>query len=279
MWDPRLGFSWWQDDGYRTGTFYLRFGTVLAHPWFSSFQSFGDGLYATLWGDGLFGGMADALARPPWNYDLMAVGYWLALVPTLAVLIGGILVLVRFLRQTSAEYLLMLGLAFLAALALVHMSIVLPYQCHVKAFYGLCALVPLCAFGACGLDALCRWSGKARTAVCILFGVWAINSVAAFWISRSAEATARSRAQSLWKEERRLEAVELLKVTLERDLNPQTEAQSFLAYLLMETGDLAEAGKLAAVAVRNEPNEPKGHLVLADLLTRQQRFEEATEHA
>ena len=64
VWDPRLGFSWWQDDGYRTGAFYLRFGAVLAHPWFSSFKSFADGVYATLWGDGLFGGMADALAPP-----------------------------------------------------------------------------------------------------------------------------------------------------------------------------------------------------------------------
>src|ERR1035441_10547311 len=31
VWDPRLGSSWWQDDGYRTGAFYLRFGAVLAH--------------------------------------------------------------------------------------------------------------------------------------------------------------------------------------------------------------------------------------------------------
>ncbi|HVM51496.1 MAG TPA: hypothetical protein VMU04_25920, partial [Candidatus Acidoferrum sp.] len=89
VWDPRLGFSWWQDNGYRTSGFYLRFGSVLAHPWFSSFSSFADGIYGTLWGDGLLGGGADAVARPPWNYDLMAVGYWLALVPTLALLVGG----------------------------------------------------------------------------------------------------------------------------------------------------------------------------------------------
>ena len=279
VWDPRLGSSWWQDDGYRTGAFYLRFGAVLAHPWFSSFKSFGDGIYATLWGDGLFGGAADALARPPWNYDLMAVGYWLALVPALAVVVGGILVLARFLRQPSAEWFLVLGLAFLAALAMVHMSIALPYQCHVKAFYGLCALVPLCAFGACGLDALCRWSGKLRPVICILFGVWAINSYAALWIVRSAEATCLVHAQSLWKEERHVEAVQLLKARLEQAPDHSTEARQLLAYLLMETGDLQEAGKLAETAVRQTPNGPKGHLVLAALLTRQERFEEATEHA
>jgi tetratricopeptide (TPR) repeat protein len=278
VWDPRLGFSWWQDDGYRTGAFYLRFGAVLVHPWFSSFKSFADGIYATLWGDGLFGGAADAVARPPWNYDLMAIGYWLALVPALAVGVGGILVLVRFLRQPSAEWLLVLGLAFLAALALVHLSITLPYQCHVKAFYGLCALVPLCAFGACGFDALCRWSGKLRPAVCILFGVWAINSYAAFWISRPAVATFFSRAQSLWKEERGPEAKALVQAALQR--NPESaDMRSLLAGLLAETNDLQEAAKQAEIAVRARPNDPKGHLVLAAVLARLQNAEAAIEHA
>jgi tetratricopeptide (TPR) repeat protein len=278
VWDPRLGFSWWQDDGYRTGAFYLRFGEVLRHPWLSSFRSFGDGIYASLWGDGLFGGMADAVARPPWNYDLMAVGYWLALAPALAVMVGGILVLVRFLREPSAEWLLLLGLAFLAALAVVQMSIAVPYQCMVKAFYGLCALVPLCAFGAWGIDALCRWSGKLRPVICILFGVWAINSYAAFWISRSAIATVFSRTQSLWKEGRKLEAKELLQAGLAR--HPESaEAQSLLAGLLLETGDLQEAGQQAETALRTWPNNPKAHLVLAAVLTRLQKVEAATEHA
>ena len=31
-WDPKL-FSWWQEDGFRTSTFYLQFGDVLFHPW------------------------------------------------------------------------------------------------------------------------------------------------------------------------------------------------------------------------------------------------------
>ncbi len=279
VWDPRLGFSWWQDDGYRTGGFYLRFGAVLAHPWFSSFRSFADGLYATLWGDGLLGGMADAVARPPWNYDLMAAGYWLALLPMLAVAAGAVLALAKFLRQPSAEWFLLLGLAFLAGLALVHMSISLPYQCHVKAFYGLCALVPLCACGAWGLDALCRRSGKLRPVICILFGLWAINSYAAFWIPRSTVAAQRSRAHSLWKEHRQPEAVESLKAGLARDPNPGAEAQAFLAYLLMETGETQEAARLVAAALQQDPDEPKGHMVTAAILTREQRFDEAIEHA
>jgi tetratricopeptide (TPR) repeat protein len=277
-WDPRLGVPWWQDDGYRTSAFYLRFGEVLSHPWFSSFKSFGDGIYATLWGDGLWGGAADAPARPPWNYDLMAVGCWLALVPTLAVLVGGLVALGRFLRQPCAEGLLVLGLAFLAALAVVHLSIALPYQCHVKAFYGLCALVPLCAFGACGLDAMSRWGAKGRAVVCILFGLWAINSYAAFWISRSSKATLFARAQSLSREGRKLEAKELLLANLERD--PQgAEAQALLADLLTETGELQQASRHAETAVRIGPDTPLGHLVMATVLGRLQKAEAAIEQA
>jgi Flp pilus assembly protein TadD len=278
VWDPQLGFSWWQDDGYRTSAFYLRFGAALAHPWFSSFKSFGDGIYATLWGDGLFGGRADAVARPPWDYDLMAVGYWLALLPTFAVLVGGILALVRFLRQPSPEWFLLLGLAFLAALAMVHLSITLPYQCHVKAFYGLCALVPFCAFGAWGLDELCGWGGKARPMIRILAGIWAVNSYAMMWISPNAVATLRAEAQSLWNEKRQGEAVELL-VKLDRAPTPNAEAQACLAYLTMDAGDLPEAARLARAAVQRGPNEPTGHLVLSAILARQQRLAEAIEHA
>jgi tetratricopeptide (TPR) repeat protein len=280
VWDPRLGFSWWQDDGYRTGAFYLRFGEVLRHPWFSSYQSFGDGIYGTLWGDGLFGGAADALARPPWNYELMAVGYWLALAPAIAVGVGSIVALVKFLRRPSPEWLLLLGLGFLTALAVIYMSIAVPYQCMVKAFYGLCALVPLCAFGACGLDALCRWSGKLRPAVCILFGLWAINSYAAFWISRSSVAASLSRARSLWKEGRQRESVGLLKAGLA--LHPEgAEMRSFLAFLCLskETSDPKEALQQAETALRASPNDPKVHLVLSAVLAQQRRGKPAVEHA
>ena len=126
VWDPRTGFSWWQDEGYRTGAFYLRFGQALLHPWFSALYSFGDGIYSTLWGDGLLGGAADISWSPPWNYDLMSLGYWLALLPAVGVIVGGILGLVKFLRQPSADWFLVIGLGFVIGLAVVHMSMAVP---------------------------------------------------------------------------------------------------------------------------------------------------------
>ena len=56
-WDPRLPFAWWQDPGCHTGAWYGRFGEALICPLFSSLTSFADGVYATLWGDGLCSGI------------------------------------------------------------------------------------------------------------------------------------------------------------------------------------------------------------------------------
>jgi hypothetical protein len=57
-WDPGSGFSWWQQPGYRTTSYYVPTGQSLAHPLFSGFANFADGTYSTLWGDGLCGGSA-----------------------------------------------------------------------------------------------------------------------------------------------------------------------------------------------------------------------------
>ena len=118
-WDPNIGLPWWQYDGYRTSAFYLRFGDALSHPWSGASQSFGDGIYVTLWGDGFLGSSAGLFSRPPWNYDLMAIGYWLALVPSFAVLTGGVLAMFLFIRRPSAEGFLLLGFGCLVLWALV----------------------------------------------------------------------------------------------------------------------------------------------------------------
>ena len=152
--------------------------------------------------------------------------------------------LVRFLRRPSAEWLLVLGLAFLAALALVHMSIALPYQCHVKAFYGLCALVPLCAFGALRRRRSVPVEREAATGD--LRSVWRMGHqqlcrVVDFTLRG---ATLRSRAHSLWNEDGSRKRWSLLSQAGTRP-EPKPEAQSFLAYLLMETGEVHERHRAA----------------------------------
>ena len=64
-WDVISGFNWWQDPGYHTAADYLRFGRSLVTPLFSGFAGFADGMYSTLWGDGLLGGASSV--NVPWN--------------------------------------------------------------------------------------------------------------------------------------------------------------------------------------------------------------------
>jgi Flp pilus assembly protein TadD len=277
--EPQRGISWWQDPGYRTGAFYTQFGEALRHPWFRALQSYGDGVYATLWGDGqLGGGGVETVRCPPWSHDLMCLGYWLALVPTAGILLGCVLALIKFLREPAAEWFLVSGLGFLVVLAMVHMSLAVPYYSIAKAFYGLSALVPLCAFGAFGLEALCRWSRTLRPAVCILFGVWALDTYASFWIPRASVAALLGRARSLAEEGHPLEAKGLLQARLQAAPH-DGETRSLLARMLYVMGDLEGAEREAKTALGERPNDASAHLLLCEILAHQERLTQAEGHA
>jgi hypothetical protein len=180
-WEAAAGVSWWQDPGYRTPLDYLRFGESLERPVFSAFHSCPDALYSTLWGDGLLGGSARVRDAPPWSYQLMFAGYWLALLPSLGVLAGLAVSLRRLVHEPRAEWLLLLGLAGATCLALASLSLALPFYAQCKAFYGLQALVPFAAFGAIGLDLVARRLGRAADLVWVLLGTWALCAWATFW--------------------------------------------------------------------------------------------------
>ena len=261
-WDSRLGFLWWQDDGYRTSAFYLRIGDVLLHPWSGASWSFCDGFCATLWGDGQMGNAADIFSRPPWNYDLMTIGYWLALLPTLAVLAGGIIALLKLVRQPSAEWFLLLGFSCLILWALIYMSMVVPTFSELKAFFGLSALVPFCAFGALGLDFLTRRSAMLRSLVCVGFGLWAINSYACFWISRSSVPSAVEHACALVRNRQFVDATDFLKQRLSSEPR-NMDLQFSLAFFLTTTGRVEEGARIAEMMVREHPEDCRGHHVLA----------------
>jgi tetratricopeptide (TPR) repeat protein len=278
VWDPKTGFAWWQQDGYRTSTYYLKFGESLRHPWFGALQSFADGIYSTLWGDGLFGGMPSRISRPPWNYDLMAIGYWLALPLTAAVLLGAVLALVRFVRRPQAVWLMVLGLSSVVVFALIQFSLAVPYYCSVKAFYAMSALIPLCAYAALGFDALTRRSTKLRLAFGIMFGIWAINSYASFWILGWSPRTNLARACSLDSEGRQAEAVQILEMLLQEN-SQDLDARAMLVSLSMAAGDNEAAAKQAEPILRGNPAHAEAQAVLGELLARQGRTAEASEHA
>ena len=278
VWDPRTGFSWWQDDGYRTGAYYCRFGVVLTHPWFGSFRSFLDGLYSTLWGDGLLGGSAREVFRPPWDYELMSIGYWLALPMSLVVLGGVLQAVTKLVVKPRAEWVMTLGLAFLVMLAMVQFSLKVPYYCNVKAFYGMAGLVPFCAFFALGTDFLLRRGPAGRFLLWTFLGLWCLNSYASFWIRRSSEPALIFCAENLMQRGHPEEAKRLLGEVLQR--NPRSvEARWLRVSALMAGGKLEQAGAEVDPLLVKEFQNADLDLALAGLRFAQHRGNEAVEYA
>jgi 4-amino-4-deoxy-L-arabinose transferase-like glycosyltransferase len=184
-WERAFGFNWWQDPGFHTAAQYFRFGRSLSDPLFSGYNSFADGIYSTLWGDGLGGGLSDMLSRTPWTYDLMIGGYWLALIPTLIIAIGAAIAVREFVRAASPQWFLLLGFSAAVAVALTFMTFRVASYAQVKAFYGLSILVPLCAFAAHGWQKVERAPRFLRITFGSLMLVWALNSFFSVWIRDS----------------------------------------------------------------------------------------------
>jgi hypothetical protein len=156
------GMLWWQDPGFHTPGYYLSFGDVLRYPYFAGFRSFWGSLYATFWGDGMIGGHAFWVNRPPiWNYDFMSITYLWAL-PAGGVFMVG---LFRNLQavwkgpdgvswgETAFLLLVLYGLGIF----LWYSTLKVPIYSQAKAFYALSAMGPLTWIFASGLGTVRDW--------------------------------------------------------------------------------------------------------------------------
>src|SRR6266545_334183 len=182
-WDVISGFTWWQDPGHHTAVDYVRFGRSLMHPLFSGFAGFADGIYSTLWGDGLCGGASSLTLA--WNQQPMVAGYLWALIPTVLVLIGAVVAIAQFIRRPSSELFVLLGFYVVLVLGMIFMTLKVPSYAQAKAFYGLSAITPLCFFGALGWETLTQKRVPLQYILSALILVWAMNSFAAYWIAPS----------------------------------------------------------------------------------------------
>ena len=273
-WDAASRFHWWQDNGYHTAADFTRFGRSLVNPLFGGFAGFADGIYSTLWGDGLCGGATSLVYRPPWNYDLMAAGYVLALAPTLIILAGAAVSVWRFIRQPSAERFLLLGLSGAVVVALIFISLEVPYYSVVKAFFGLCALVPLCFFGAVGWEVLTRGRKPLQFVFGTVLLAWAMNSFASVWIRSDSAPTHIRLGMGLAAENKMDGAVSEFAAAV--NVNPSNApARRFLAWALNESGKTDEALQPALRAAELDPTNAAGHYLLSVILARQGQMQQA----
>ncbi|PYK65628.1 MAG: hypothetical protein DME50_08125 [Verrucomicrobia bacterium] len=258
-WDVLSGFTWWQEPGYHTSADYLRFGQSLVRPLFSGFAGFADGICSTLWGDGLCGGTGRLILA--WNQQPMVAGYLWALVPTALILAGTAVAIVQFVRKPSSELFLMLGFCAAIVLGLIFMTLKVPSYAQAKAFYGLSALMPLCFFGALGWQNLTRGHVRWRSVLGALLLIWAMNSLATYWIIPSA--SQHLFAVKTLGSQRKIDraAVEAVKA-VEADPS-NAAARGFHALSLNELGHDQEAIKEAERAIELKPNDSAVHLALA----------------
>lgn len=180
-WDPSRNIFWWQDPGYRTVGDFITFGETFRQPIYAAFNGFADGVYSTFWSDGYLSGMAFYSAKPGWNYDLLAAGIVLSLVPASAMGIG---IAVAFWRTVKREswphtFLLMAIIVYLAAL--LHLYVSLPIYSTAKATY-LMGLTPgFSVMAATGAGLLVR--GKYIGPVFVsLLGTWGIMTYLGYFV-------------------------------------------------------------------------------------------------
>ncbi len=154
---PGSGHTWWQQPGFRTRDYYVGFGAALTHPFLSGFESIWDSVYSTWWGDGFIAGRVNPSDRHPiWNYDFMAMAYWVSLPATALTVFGGGLAVGRALREGDRNR--RIALSFLATtvwavvFGFLYLSLQVPFYSQAKASYGLLLAAPLALFFALGAE-------------------------------------------------------------------------------------------------------------------------------
>jgi len=263
--DPISGYLWWQDPGCGTIRYFTHFGKALSAPFYSSLGSLPDGLYATLWGDGMCGGVAFWKDRPPWNYDLMASGYLLALAPSLMIALGLIVALVLLVKRPRADWFLLLGVAAGLAVATLFQILRYPYSGLAKSIYLQTGMVTLCALGAWGADCLARLGRVASVLVFTSLGLGALTAYFSFWIEPESAATQNWIGNCDVTRNRHLDALERFRRAVQIDPH-FNQARLNEAGLLAKSGASARVRKLLDEVLQDDPNNPEGLILMGLLL-------------
>ena len=198
-WDPAVGFAWWQDPGLRNFGEYLRFGGVFANPYYAGFDSVWDGLYSTLFADGLVSGAPRRLLGPAWNDGLVGSALVFSVVPALTLVAGLLSGAFRVWKQPSLRGLLLAASLTAMAAAFVAMTLRVPSYAQAKASYWSPVFVVLAVVFALGADRSLAWfrsrSLVASTAYLAALFAWAFVSLAMFWVDADASRTLHSRSE------------------------------------------------------------------------------------
>ncbi len=180
-WDQSRNIDWWQDPGYRTVRQFWVFGESLRYPVYSAFNGFWDSVYSSLWMDGTLSSMIDFRARPPWNYDAMISGAWLALVPSIGILTGVVMAVARPRNQRRPADLFAVACLAVLYVAMLALYLSVPIYSTAKASYTLGILPCYALLSARGLGELSR-GRVSRAVIYAAVACWAVSSYAAYFV-------------------------------------------------------------------------------------------------
>jgi hypothetical protein len=251
-----VGNSWWQTPGFRTAGYYFSFGQVFIHPLFSGLDSFADGIYSTLWGDGMASGASEFIFRPPWNYDLMKVSYLLALPLSILALTGIVPAWRKFIRDQRLDWFFVIVIIFIYFMALITLTLLGPWQSQVKAFYAMPAFVPFCALVVLCWERLMKKHSTWKIGLWVLVLVWSLTICASFWIGNGRAETWRSRTVVAIRSQHFQQAVNAATKAL--SLNPNDfETHCLLAEAFTSQKKPHEAVQEYLAAMQINPDSPK----------------------
>ncbi|NNL64893.1 MAG: hypothetical protein HKP30_01495 [Myxococcales bacterium] len=174
-WAFASGKVWWHLPGFHTLDFFTSFGESVRRPFLAGFHSFWDGLYATFWGDGLIAGRAAIAGRHDgWNYELMTLGYALALPATALLGFGALRAFWLSFRcddlRRRMVWAFLLTVVWAPLAAQIALGIRYPSYAASKAFYLLVVAVPIACLAAEGLAWLPERFGDAKLPRALYFG-------------------------------------------------------------------------------------------------------------
>jgi len=255
-WDPVSGIAWWQDPGYGVLDYYLRFGRSLTAPFHSSLYSYADGIYSTVWGDGMCAGIANVQFRAPWHYDLMCVGYVMAMFPTVLIGVGLLVTLSEWLRRPTTSWAMVVGHGLFVVFAVFYMTLRLPYYAQAKGFYGLSSMTCLCALGAVGFDRLARALGRGSPLIWILLLAHAVNAYASFFVGPMDARELVSRGEVFAYQGMPERALGFFRKAIAKDAGLGV-AHARLATVLVALGRHAEAKETLSQGLRRSPKNPE----------------------
>jgi tetratricopeptide (TPR) repeat protein len=270
--------QYWVAPGYRTSAYYLRFGQSLISPSFSGLYSFADGIYSTLWGDGLASGVSNRKLQPPWNYDLMDAGYWISLGVSVLVILGAGLVLGGILCQPRGEWLLVFGMVVCYSLGVLWVTLGWPWSASTKAFYAFPALLPFSALAAVGWDWLRQRRQVVGSALWVLLLAWCMTVYTSFWVRPGNPTTPLIKsiqlAEALMMQGKLDEAIPQYQEAVR--LKPDdADLHNNLGTALGRTGQVDEAIRQYEEALRLEPDHAEAHNNLGTALGRTGQVDEA----